>query len=62
MRFKLVKELHTSGIIQDLPQLQTWSDELTSLEPVQKSVVPEFNDLYIGAIKKADGYMKQFLA
>ena len=62
MRFKLVEGLHTSGIFQDLSQLQTWSDELTSLEPVQKSVVPEFNDLYIGAIKKADGYMTQFLA
>ncbi len=62
MRFKLVEGLHASGILKDLPHLQTWSDQLTTLEPVQKSVVPEFNELYIGTIKKAGGYMSQFLA
>jgi glutathione S-transferase len=62
MRFKLVEGLYASGIIQGLPNLQHWSDELTALEPVQKSVVANFNDLYIGAIEKADGYMSQFLA
>ena len=62
MRFKLVEGLHTSGVLQDFPHLQTWTDKLTALESVQKSVVPEFNELYVGAINKADGYMAQFLA
>jgi glutathione S-transferase len=62
MRFRLIEGLHSSGIINNLPHLQSWTEELCSLDSVQKSVVPEFNQLYIGAIKKADGYMSQFLA
>ncbi len=61
MRFKLIEKIHPANIIQQHTRLYAWSEELMSLDSVQKSVVPEFEELYIGAIRKAEGYMSQFL-
>jgi glutathione S-transferase len=61
MRFKLIEKIHPSGLFEGLPRMQAWSVQLTSLDSVQKSVVPEFDDLYVGAIKKSSGYMSAFL-
>jgi len=61
MRFKLIEALHSGEILEGLPRLQVWSNQLASLDSVQKSVVPEFADLYVGAIKKSSGYMSKLL-
>ena len=61
MRFKLIEKIHPSGLLQGMPRIQAWSKQLNSLDTVQKSVVPEFESLYTGAIKKSSGYMSPFL-
>ena len=41
---------------QRTPKLHAWAERLKALPAVKNSVVPEFNELYIEALKKADSY------
>jgi glutathione S-transferase len=56
MRFDLIEKFHDFGLENDLPKIQAWQKTLLNRESVQKSVVPEFADLFAKTIIDADGY------
>ena len=47
---------------ETMPRLAAWSKRLLELPAVQNSVVPEFEDLYLKAIEKANSYTWQQFA
>ncbi|WP_455203475.1 glutathione S-transferase C-terminal domain-containing protein, partial [Kaarinaea lacus] len=60
MRFDLVEKYHSFKFLENFPKLQAWSKQLLNRVSVKNSVVPEFESLYVNAIKKAGGYPAQF--
>jgi glutathione S-transferase len=43
------------------PKLNAWSEHLLSLDSVKNSVVPEFQQIYLGMVKMREGYISQSL-
>ncbi len=54
-RFSVIDE-------ETMPRVTAWSKRLLALPAVQNSVVPEFEDLYLEAIEKANSYTWQQFA
>ena len=42
---------------ETMPKVASWSKRLLALPAVQNSVVPEFEDLYLKALEKADSFL-----
>lgn len=60
-RFALLNNIKPLGLFANLPRIKAWADELLALNAVKKSVVPEFDELFIAAIKKKSGYIASFI-
>jgi len=56
MRLEILNGLHVVYDREEFPNVAAWSDHLLALEAVQKSVVPDFEEIYKGSIVKRDGY------
>lgn len=57
MRNELLKNYTKVDLLDGLPNLQKWSQNLLALDCVHDSVVPDFADLYQAYIVNADGYI-----
>lgn len=57
MRLRLLKEIYHLDLLAELPRMQTWSEVLAQRESVQRSVVPEFPQLFQNSIAAANGYL-----
>ena len=55
-RLDLINRRQTMASLDELPKVSGWSESLIKLDEVKKSVVPEFEELFIGYIKKSDSY------
>ena len=55
-RYKLVEPTLNTGLFQDFPKINQWAQTMLERDSISRSVVPEFNDIYIGAVKKWNGY------
>ena len=42
---------------EDYPRVAAWAEELMTLPEVGRSVVPGFRDMYLGMVKKMDGWL-----
>ncbi|MDH3355601.1 MAG: glutathione S-transferase family protein, partial [Chromatiales bacterium] len=56
MRLNLLEQWHPMGLLDGLPKLKAWSDNLLQRASVKDSVVEEFNDLYRGFISGNGGF------
>lgn len=57
MRLGLLKEFFHLDLLSELPKMQAWSYVLALRESVQRSVVPEFPQLFQDSISMAKGYI-----
>ena len=55
MRLDLLKNLIRLDLLEGLPQISAWSDQLLQRENIQKSVVEEFPMIYQGMLKMKAG-------
>jgi glutathione S-transferase len=62
MRFDILDRIEPLGLFVDLPKLKVWSKTLLALESVKKSVVPEFEELFIELLRKKEGYWSKYLS
>ncbi len=56
MRLNLLESWLPMGLLDGLPKLAQWSEELLARQSVIDSVVPEFPDLYRGFVEMNGGY------
>lgn len=56
-RLALMKDLCGVDVLAKTPKLQAWQQNLINRVCVKDSVVTEFNDLYLGMVKNADGHL-----
>jgi hypothetical protein len=60
MRFVLIFErLEERSCVERYPRVRTWAEALLALAEVQRSVVPDFPELYAAFIIKQGGYLAQ---
>jgi glutathione S-transferase len=57
LRLRLIKQYYAVDVLAELPKLQAWSDTLAQREGVQRSLVPEFPQLYRQMITSAAGHL-----
>jgi len=57
MRLDIIQRHFVNHIFADVPDVKTWADNLLALEEVKQSVVEELEELLIGRIKMAGGYL-----
>lgn len=57
MRYKLNQKFKDDGILNDLPKVKEYSENLLAKESVQKSVVDNFEELYNDQIKKSGAFL-----
>jgi glutathione S-transferase len=56
MRLQLLEQWYPMGLLDGLPKVKAWSDNLLQRATVQDSVVEGFADLYRGFIGSNDGF------
>ncbi len=61
MRLQLLRENAGVDLLEGLPRLAAWSEQLLACGPVQESVVPELPQLYRGMIDRLGGYASGLL-
>jgi len=62
MRYEILNRIHRLFEPSDFPRLSAWSKRLLALEEVKKSVVDDFEELFLAHVRKPGGYgSKQFL-
>ena len=59
MRLDIIQRHFVSQIFTDVPVVKTWTDNLLALDEVKQSVVTELEELLIGRIKMAGGYLSK---
>jgi glutathione S-transferase len=57
MRLQLIKENFRLDLLEKLPKMQAWSKQLAQRVSIQRSVVADFPDLFLGSIKAGEGYI-----
>ena len=57
MRLALNNKIKENGILNDFPKLRKYSENLLAKESVKKSVVEDFEELYIEFLKKLDSFI-----
>ena len=57
MRLAALEKVYSITLLQSFPQLQKWSRSLLDLEAVQKSVVANFEELFISALKSKKSFL-----
>lgn len=55
-RYKLVEPVVHTGLFEEFPTIDQWAQALLARDSIPRSVVPDFNEIYIGAVKKWNGY------
>ena len=61
MRYAMIEKHSSHQFFEANPKVKTWGPQILALESVQKSVVPEFEELFIDFIKSNGGYLAQNL-
>jgi len=56
MRLNLLEQWHPMGLIDELPKVKAWSNNLLQRATVKESVVEGFAELYRGFISGKDGF------
>ena len=56
-RYKLIEPTLETGLFRDFPKIDQWAQNMLQRDSIQQSVVPEFNELYLGASQKWNGYV-----
>jgi glutathione S-transferase len=57
MRLQLLKQFYLVDLLESLPKIQKWAEVLAQRESVQRSVVPEFPQLFQNSIIARKGYI-----
>lgn len=57
MRLSLLKQFYHVDLLASLPKMQAWADALSQRDSVQRSVVPEFPQLFKDSITARKGYI-----
>lgn len=57
MRLRLLKQFYSVDPLTSLPKIQAWSDVLSQRDSVQRSVVPEFPQLFQDSIVARKGFI-----
>jgi glutathione S-transferase len=57
MRMRLLEQFCPVDPLTSLPKIQAWSDVLNQRDSVQRSVVPEFPQLFQDSIVARKGYI-----
>lgn len=55
-RFALIEKIIQSGLLEDYPLVQAWTDALLASDCVTQSVAPEFEEVFVGGITSRDTY------
>ena len=61
MRFGLVEDLCKTGLLGDFPRVDSWRKALSDSDVVKGSVVPEFNAVFEGNLRKRKTYAATLL-
>ncbi len=61
MRFSLAEKYLQSGLLQDFPNLQAWTDALLDNDSVKHSVAPEFLDTFHKGLHARETYAAQLM-
>jgi len=61
MRFTMVEELCHTGLLNDFPNVDAWRQALVDNEIVSGSVVPEFDEVFAGSLRKREAYAATLL-
>ena len=56
MRLNLLELWHPMGLLNDLPKVKAWADNLMQRSSIKESVVEGFDELYRGFISGNDGF------
>jgi len=56
-RPQLIKQHYGLDLMEGLPKLQAWAETLAGRDSVQHSVVPDFVELFLASISKANGQL-----
>jgi len=56
MRFDLLNKYHQLNLYSSNSKVDQWSNVLSSLNSVKKSVIPDFSDVYFKYLKSQDSY------
>lgn len=56
-RAKLLDETYGLDLLADVPKLKAWTEILAARETVQRSVVPEFQQLFLDYINNEQGHL-----
>ncbi|WP_455198249.1 glutathione S-transferase family protein [Kaarinaea lacus] len=57
MRLRLLNQFYHVDLLASLPKIQAWAEELSQRESVQRSVVPDFAQLFQDSISARKGYI-----
>ena len=57
MRLQLLKEFYHLDLLDNLPKMQAWASVLSQRDSVQRSVVPEFPQLFKDSISAGKGFI-----
>lgn len=57
MRARILDQHFGTGLLADTPKMAAWAEVLCRRDTVQRSVVPEFEKLYLGAIRAQEGHI-----
>lgn len=60
-RYKLVEPIIHTGLFAEFPAIDQWAEALLARDSIHRSVVPDFNEIYMGAVKKWGGYAATLL-
>ena len=61
-RALLMEKHFLPEIMKELPRLKAWAERLAVRPSVQNSTVPEFEQLFLESVKKADSYVSKLTA
>lgn len=61
MRFSIAEKYLQSGLLQDFPNLQAWTDALLDNDSVKNSVAPEFLDTFHKGLHARETYAAQLM-
>ena len=61
-RFALIEKIIQSGLLQDYPLVQGWTDALLASDCVTQSVADEFEEVFVGGITSRETYAATMFA
>ncbi len=61
LRFSIAEKYIQSGLLQDFPNLQDWSDALLDNDSVKNSVAPEFLEVFNDGLRRRGAYAGQLM-